>query len=53
MGIDNLPPELIVLILSFVPVLDYLYVKLAGSRYLTNVIRTAVPVYLAAIISRP
>ncbi|KAK2739676.1 hypothetical protein FQN57_006510 [Myotisia sp. PD_48] len=34
-----LPPEVLAEIISYVPVLDYLYLKLAGSHYLAEVIR--------------
>ncbi|WEW54686.1 hypothetical protein PRK78_000108 [Emydomyces testavorans] len=37
--IETLPPELIMSVLDLVPVLDYYHLKLAGSRYISAVVR--------------
>ena len=39
LGLESLPPEIIHLILSHLPVLDFFSLKLAGSRYISHVIR--------------
>ena len=41
--LETLPRELVLSVLDFVPVLDYLNLKLAGSRYITDVVRSATP----------
>ena len=38
-GIDRLPVELVLQILSYMPAIDHFAVKLAGSQYVTDVVR--------------
>src|SRR5437773_10372757 len=40
-GLEILPPEIIHLILSHVPMLDVFPLKLAGSRYINDIIRAS------------
>ncbi|KAL4886149.1 ankyrin repeat-containing domain protein [Aspergillus karnatakaensis] len=39
MSLVTLPPELIASILSYIPILEYLNIRLCGNHYLNNVIR--------------